>query len=69
MDPVEDVATQFRPRAPLVVGLDRETEGASHMSVAENISSLASENSTHFSRDFRSIGLSFQRLSGSCARS
>src|SRR3954447_11080633 len=43
--------------------------GASGMSVTANISSLALENSAHFSRDLRSIGLSFQRLSGSCARS
>src|ERR1700754_1641918 len=43
--------------------------GASGMSVTANISSLALENSTHFSRDLRSIGLSFQRLSGSWARS
>ena len=43
--------------------------GASGMSVTANISSLALENSTHFSRDLRSIGLSFQRLRGSWARS
>ena len=37
-------------------------QGASAMSVTANISSLALENSTHFSRDLRSIGLSFQRF-------
>ena len=36
-------------------------QGACLMSVWSNISSLAREYSTHFSRDSRSIGLSFQR--------
>ena len=59
---------QFR-RAARLSSDSIVNQGASGMSVTANISSLALENSTHFSRDFRSIGLSFQRLSGSCARS
>ncbi len=38
------------------------------MSVAANMSSFAREYSTHFSRDLRSIGLSFQRRIGSLTR-
>jgi hypothetical protein len=38
------------------------------MSVWANISSLAIEYSTHLARDWRSIGLSFQRLVGSSIR-
>src|SRR5919112_1699325 len=60
--------TQFS-RALRLSSASIVNQGASGMSVQENISSFALENSTHFSRDLRSIGLSFQRLSGSCARS
>ena len=41
-------------------------QGDCLVSVWWNISSLALEYSTHVSRDSRSIGLSFQRLVGSC---
>src|SRR4051794_509247 len=43
--------------------------GACLMSVCLNISSLAFENSTHFSRDWMSMSLSFQRRAGFPARS
>src|SRR3954453_4358391 len=59
---------QFR-RAARLSSDSIVNHGASGMSVTANISSLALENSAHFSRDLRSIGLSFQRLSGSLARS
>src|SRR3954469_18474285 len=59
---------QFR-RAARLSSDSIVNQGASGMSVTANISSLALENSTHLSRDLRSIGLSFQRLSGSLARS
>ena len=59
---------QFR-RAARLSSDSIVNHGASGMSVTANISSLARENSTHFSRDLRSIGLSFQRFRGSLARS
>src|SRR5258708_34531656 len=43
--------------------------GACLMSVCLNLSSLALENSTHFSRDCKSMSLSFQRRAGLPARS
>src|SRR5664279_220252 len=43
--------------------------GASGMSVAENMASLAREYSTHLERDMTSIGDSFQCLVGSARRS
>src|SRR4028118_2304215 len=55
-------------RARFLTSASTTHHGASGMSVAANIASLAREKSTQRLRASRSIGLSFQRLVGSCSR-
>src|SRR4028118_1618104 len=55
-------------RARFLTSASTTHHGASGMSVAANISSLAREKSTQRLRASRSIGLSFQRLVGSARR-